>query len=124
MLVGESGSGKTSVLRLLAGLDRLDTGFVRWAPSLFADADAGWHVPAWQRDVGYVAQDYALFPHLSVFENVAFGLRAAGVERQRVRPMVDEALGLVGIGELAGRRSQPAVRADSSNAWPSRARWC
>jgi molybdate transport system ATP-binding protein len=105
VLVGESGAGKTSALRLLAGLDRLDAGFVRLGGEPYADADAGWHLPAWQRDVGYVAQDYALFPHLSVFENVAFGLRAAGAERRRIRPRVEEALGLVGIGELASRRS-------------------
>jgi molybdate transport system ATP-binding protein len=105
VLVGESGAGKTSALRLLAGLDRLEAGFVRLGSEPYADADAGWHLPAWQRDVGYVAQDYALFPHLSVFDNVAFGLRAAGVERRRIRPRVEEALGMVGIENLAGRRS-------------------
>jgi molybdate transport system ATP-binding protein len=103
VLVGESGAGKTSVLRLLAGLDRLDEGFVTVGAEQYADAAIGLHVPTWQRSIGYVAQDYALFPHLSVFENVAFGLRASGVVRRRIRPMVDEALGLVGIPDLAAR---------------------
>jgi molybdate transport system ATP-binding protein len=106
VLVGESGSGKTSALRLLAGLDRLEAGFVRLGGEPYADADAGWHLPAWQRDVGYVAQDYALFPHLSVFDNVAFGLRASAVERRRIRPMVEQALGLMGIEGLAARGSR------------------
>jgi molybdate transport system ATP-binding protein len=106
VLVGESGAGKTSVLRLLAGLDRLDEGFVQVSGKRYADAAAGLHVMSWQRDIGYVAQDYALFPHLSVFENVGFGLRASGVAGRRIRPMVEEALGLVGIPELAGRTPQ------------------
>ncbi|HET6797076.1 MAG TPA: ABC transporter ATP-binding protein [Gemmatimonadales bacterium] len=103
VLVGESGAGKTSVLKLLAGLDRLDGGWVTVGGERYADAAAGLHLPAWERDVGYVGQDYALFPHLSAAENVAFGLRASGVARRRVQPMVDEALGLVGLAEL-GRR--------------------
>lgn len=103
VVVGESGAGKTSLLRLLAGLDRLDAGFVTVGAERYADAASGLHVASWQRHIGYVAQDYALFPHLSVFENVAFGLRASGVAGARIRPMVGEALGLVGIPELAGR---------------------
>lgn len=105
VVVGESGAGKTSVLRLLAGLDRLDDGHVSLGGERYADAAGGLHVPAWRREVGYVAQDYALFPHLSVYENVAFGLRAGGTPRHRIRPMVDDALGLVGIPELATRAS-------------------
>ena len=103
VLVGESGAGKTSVLRLLAGLDRLDAGSVAVGGEWYADAARRLHVPAWRREIGYVAQDYALFPHLSVYENVAFGLRAGGVARRRRRGLVDDALGLVGIPELAGR---------------------
>jgi molybdate transport system ATP-binding protein len=106
VLVGESGAGKTSVLRLLAGLDRLDQGVVTLGGEPYADAAQDFHLPSWRREIGYVAQDYALFPHLPVFENVAFGLRAGGVGGQRIRPMVDEALALVGIPELAGRMPQ------------------
>jgi molybdate transport system ATP-binding protein len=105
VLVGESGAGKTSVLRLLTGLDRLDDGLVTLGAERYADASLGLHRDPWQREIGYVAQDYALFPHLSVFDNVAFGLRAAGVERRRIRSMVEEALGVLGIGALEGRAS-------------------
>jgi molybdate transport system ATP-binding protein len=59
--------------------------------------------PAWERDVGYVAQDFSLFPHLTVFENVAFGLRAGGTPRAEITPRVDEALRRTGIAALAGR---------------------
>ena len=103
VLVGESGAGKTSVLRLLTGLDRLDEGRVVLDGATLADPAAGLHVPAWQRSIGYVAQDYALFPHLSVRENVAFGLRAGGVPARRVTPAVTAALDVVGIAALADR---------------------
>ena len=103
VVVGESGAGKTSVLRLLAGLDQLDTGYVSVGGERYADAASGLHVASWRRQIGYVAQDYALFPHLSVFENVAFGLRAGRIAGGRIRPMVVAALELVGIPELAGR---------------------
>ena len=106
VVVGESGAGKTSLLRLLAGLDRLDEGFVTLGADRYADAASGLHVTSWQRQIGYVAQDYALFPHLSVFENVAFGLRASGVAGARIGSMVGDALNLVGIPELAGRVPQ------------------
>jgi molybdate transport system ATP-binding protein len=105
VLVGESGAGKTTALRLLAGLERLDHGFVRLDGEPYADAATGWHLPAWRRDIGYVAQDYALFPHLTVFQNVAFGLRAAGVERSRIRPQVEVALERLGIATLIDRPS-------------------
>jgi molybdate transport system ATP-binding protein len=105
VLVGESGAGKTSVLRLLAGLDRLDTGAVTIDGECWADTATGVHRPPWAREIGYVAQDYALFPHLSVSENVAFGLRAAGVPRRRTAARVMDALRRVGISDLAGRRA-------------------
>jgi molybdate transport system ATP-binding protein len=107
VLAGESGAGKSSALRLLAGLDRLDRGHVVVGTERWADASAGRHLPAWQRSIGFVAQDYALFPHLSVFDNVAFGLRATGLPRRRARPMVQETLDSLGIAALIDR---PAAR--------------
>lgn len=105
VLVGESGAGKTTALRLLAGLERLDEGFVALGEHRYGDAAANVHRPAWQRNIGYVPQDYALFPHLSVFENVAFGLRAARLPRSDIRRRVAEALALLGLDSMAGRSS-------------------
>lgn len=104
VLVGESGAGKTTVLRLVAGLDRLDRGHVTLGAQHYADAERSVHRPPWERDIGYVPQDYALFPHLSVFENVAFGPRASGMPGHRIQSAVLDALTLVGIPELARRR--------------------
>ena len=103
MIVGESGAGKTTLLRLLAGLERPDAGRIT-AGAVFYDGSGGIDVPAWRRSIGYVSQDYALFPHLSVFENVAFGLRASGVAAAPLESRVREALTRVGIAELMDRR--------------------
>src|SRR5262245_66377748 len=73
VLVGESGSGKTTVLRLLSGLLRPDAGRVSLGDDVWFDAATGTDLPTWRRPVGWVPQDYALFPHLSVRDNVAFG---------------------------------------------------
>ena len=91
-LVGESGSGKTTALRLLAGLDRPDRGRIAWNGSTWYDSDSGQELPAWRRPVSYVAQDYALFPHLTVYENVAFGLRAQRKPAAEVRERVGREL--------------------------------
>lgn len=104
VLVGESGAGKTSVLRLAAGLDQPARGHIRLDDETYADPDAGIVVPAWRRDVGYVAQDYALFPHLTVAQNVAFGLEAGRVPRSETASRVAGALRRTGILELGGRR--------------------
>ncbi len=72
-MLGPSGSGKTTCLRLIAGFDQPSAGVVE----LFGVPTEG--VPPWERDVNTVFQDYALFPHLSVLENVAYGLRMKGV---------------------------------------------
>ena len=104
VIVGESGAGKTSVLRLAAGLDRLAGGRVVLDGEVYADTDAGVHLPPWRRNIGYVSQDYALFPHLTVAENVAFGLRAAGARRSEIQSRVGRVLERTGIATLARRR--------------------
>jgi molybdate transport system ATP-binding protein len=103
VLVGESGAGKTSILRLLAGLDHPERGSLTLDGQVYVDTSAGVHRPAWDRDVGYVAQDFSLFPHLTVFDNVAFGLRAAGVAHTDVATRVAEALGRTGVSDLSDR---------------------
>ena len=104
VLVGESGAGKTTLLRVLAGLDAADGGRIDVGGECWLDGESALARPAWQRDVGYLFQNYALFPHLSVAENVAFGLRAAGRSRGDVRTRTDAMLARFNLVPLAGRR--------------------
>ena len=100
-LLGPSGCGKTTTLRLIAGFEAPDRGQVIIAGRLMADAERGLAVPPEERGVGVVFQDYALFPHLTIEDNVGFGLHALGREqrRQRVRAVLE----LVGLLEFAPR---------------------
>jgi molybdate transport system ATP-binding protein len=93
-LVGPSGAGKTTVLRAVAGLVRPDRGRIAFGQDVWLDTEHGVDRPPEARSVGYVFQDYALFPHLSVRKNVSFG----GAHR------VDELLERFGIGQLAKAR--------------------
>jgi len=104
VIVGESGAGKTSILRLAAGLDQPHGGRILLDGEVYADPAAGIAVPAWRRDVGYVSQDYALFPHLTVAENVAFGLEAGGAGRAEVKARVRDALRRTSIPDLGTRK--------------------
>ena len=104
VLVGESGAGKTTTLRLIAGLDMPDRGRVVVDDRAWFDGNRRTAVPAWRRRVGYVPQDYALFPHLDVFENVAFGVRSQRLEGRWVKSRVAEALERLDVTDLAARR--------------------
>jgi iron(III) transport system ATP-binding protein len=101
VLIGPSGCGKTSLLRAVAGLERCDAGRVLIDGDVLSDAASGVHLAPEQRRIGMVFQDYALFPHLSVADNIAFGISALPrAERQaRVQQMLD----LVGLGHAAKR---------------------
>ena len=88
-LLGPSGCGKTTLLRVAAGLERLQRGQVRIGEAVVADADAGLHMPPERRGIGLMFQDYALFPHLSVRDNIRFGVGADSEER---RNWIDRAL--------------------------------
>ena len=103
VVVGESGAGKSTLLRIVAGLVRPDEGRVAVDDRPWCDVALGVDLPAWRRSVGFVFQDYALFPHLSVRENVAFGLRALGVPPAESRRRSAAMLERLGVGELAGR---------------------
>jgi len=94
-IVGPSGSGKTTLLRIIAGFDYPDTGRVVIDGRLVADGPRG--VPAHRRSVGIVAQDGALFPHLSVAENVGFGLSNDEPDRVNRIAALMEMVGLEGI---------------------------
>jgi iron(III) transport system ATP-binding protein len=101
VLIGPSGCGKTSLLRAVAGLERCAEGRVVMEGIALSDAAAGVHLAPEQRRIGMVFQDYALFPHLSVAENIAFGIAALprAQRQQRVQQMLD----LVGLAHAAKR---------------------
>jgi molybdate transport system ATP-binding protein len=104
VLVGESGAGKSTLLRLVAGLDAPDSGTIALDGETWFDAARRMNLAPERRAIGYVAQDYALFPHLSVRENVAFGPRAAGIPGPIARGRADTQLEALGIHDLAGRK--------------------
>jgi len=93
-LLSPSGSGKSTCLRMIAGFERPDAGRVELAGSDVTN------LPPYERDVNTVFQDYALFPHMSVGENVEYGLRVAGAAKEERRRCTAEALELVRLGRL------------------------
>jgi iron(III) transport system ATP-binding protein len=101
VLIGPSGCGKTSLLRAVAGLERLDEGRIVLGGQPLSDARTGTHVAPEARRIGMVFQDYALFPHLSVADNIAFGL--AGLPRGERSARVQQMLELVGLAHAARR---------------------
>ena len=97
-LIGPSGSGKTTTLRLLAGLVQPDSG------RILIHGDDYTHVPTFKRPISMVFQTWALFPHLTVFDNVAFGLRMRNAPRQTIQEEVRKTLELVRMSEYANRK--------------------
>jgi putative spermidine/putrescine transport system ATP-binding protein len=97
-LLGPSGSGKTTTLRMIAGFERPDRGTIELGGTDVSDR------PPFERDVNTVFQDYALFPHLSVADNVAYGLRVRKVPKAERMRRTDEALEMVRLPGLGGRR--------------------
>ena len=120
-LLGPSGCGKTTTLRLVAGFEILNSGSVAIDGALVAGG--GLHVPPEKRRVGMVFQDYAIFPHMSVAQNVGFGLPRSAGQQQRVAKMLDF-VGLDGLGErmpheLSGGQQQRVALARALAPEPS-----
>ncbi|HNU40259.1 MAG TPA: ABC transporter ATP-binding protein [Methanothrix sp.] len=106
MLVGDNGCGKTTLLNLIAGLDRPDRGRIALDGRSLFDSDLGIDLPPEARGVGYVFQSYALFPHMSVYDNVAFGLRARKMPAEDIDRRVEKHLKEAGLWEI--RRAKAA----------------
>jgi ABC-type sugar transport system ATPase subunit len=98
VLVGPSGCGKSTLLRLIAGLEVPDAGSITLAGRVIND------VPPADRDVAMVFQNYALFPHLDVFDNIAFGLKFRGVPKAQIKDAVREAAAVLRLEELLERK--------------------
>jgi iron(III) transport system ATP-binding protein len=103
VLLGQSGCGKTSTMRCIAGLETPNVGRIAIGDRVVHDSATGRVVPPYKRNVGMVFQSYAVWPHRTVFENVAFSLRMQKVAKAETRQRVLDALDLVGLRELADR---------------------
>src|SRR5437867_2281497 len=102
-LLGPSGCGKTTTLRLVAGLERPDRGEIQVGGRPLSSTESGLFVPPERRGMGMVFQSYAIWPHMTVYENVAFPLQELRVPRAETRERVMAMLGTVGLGDLHAR---------------------
>ena len=95
--LGPSGCGKTTLLRLIAGFEKSSSG------ELFIDGKEVSNLNPWERDVGMVFQNYALWPHMTVYKNISFGLEEKKIDKKEIKSRVDEVLELVDLKDLSGR---------------------
>ena len=102
-LVGPPGSGKTSLVRAIAGLETPYSGSIRIGSNVFFDTAEKVNVPAEKREVGFLFQTYALYPHLTVFENIASGLKLRGLTATEVVAQVNKAIADTGLSHLSAR---------------------
>lgn len=102
-LLGESGCGKTTTLRLIAGLEENDDGLILLREEVVSDPVHGKFLPPERRKIGMVFQSYAIWPHMTVFENVAFPLRIRRLPSAAIKPKVEEVLYMLGLQDLASR---------------------
>jgi len=98
VLVGPSGCGKTTALRMVAGLEEISDGEIRIGDTVVNDVDSRW------RDVAMVFQNYALYPHMTVFDNIAFGLKVRRIPRREIDRRVEEIGRVLGLAELLDRK--------------------
>ncbi len=104
VLFGPSGAGKSLTLQAIAGLFPLDSARIALHGIAWHDSERGFYLPPQRRHVGYVPQNYALFPHLTVEQNIAFGLKAPGRQLRESRQRVDELVELMQLDGLENRR--------------------
>ena len=109
VLVGPSGCGKTTLLRMIAGLEEITEGEIRMGDINITNLEPG------DRGLAMVFQNYALYPHMTVRENIEFGLVNARLPRFEIRERVQKALDIVGMGEYADGRAAPAGSPSACN---------
>jgi iron(III) transport system ATP-binding protein len=102
-LLGPSGSGKTTLLRAVAGLEQPHGGSISIGERVFFDGARHIELPAEQRGLGLVFQSYALWPHRTVFDNVAYGLKLRNIPAAEIKTRVEKTLAQIGLGHLAAR---------------------
>src|SRR5471032_622115 len=102
-LLGPSGSGKTTLLRAVAGLESPKGGTIEIGERNVFDGAKNFEMPAEQRNLGLVFQSYALWPHRTVFDNVAYGLKLRGTDATEIKMRVEKTLAQIGLGHLAER---------------------
>ena len=117
-LLGPSGCGKTTTLRMIAGLETPTSGRILIDGVPVFDSEKGINLPPNKRDIGFLFQNYALWPHMTVYENIAFGLEMLKWDKARIRKRVDELLALLKIEQFESA-TPPSFPAASSNASPS-----
>ena len=122
-LLGPSGCGKTTTLRCVAGLERPDGGEIRIGGDVVASAERGVYLYPEDRNIGMVFQSYAVWPHMTVFDNVAYGLRVRRAPADVIKQRTTRALELVGLGPTPGRGTRcRSQREDPGPADPGQAR--
>jgi iron(III) transport system ATP-binding protein len=109
-LLGPSGCGKTTTLRCLAGLERPEQGRIVIAGETVSDTEKGTHVPASDRGIGMVFQSYAIWPHMTVFENVAFPLKVARDRKYSTAEIKEKVLRSLDMVRMSGYESRPATQ--------------
>ena len=98
VLVGPSGCGKSTALRMIAGLEEITSGTVRVGGRVVND------LPPKARDIAMIFQNYALYPHMDAYDNMAFGLKMRGVGKDEIRRRVDAAAGILGLSDVLRKR--------------------
>ncbi len=121
MLVGDNGCGKTTLLNLVAGLDNPDKGRILLDGRVLFDSESGTIVPPEARGIGYVFQSYALFPHMSIYDNVAFGLRTRKMSSGEIKILVKEHLEAAGLWEIRAAKAANVSGGQKQRAALSRA---